>query len=126
MEKKHTLGRTNYGDDKMTASDESVACYIDERGFAPMRVHVRGGRMGSKPTKVTTLQDAGEKVDTIFVQYGQTTFYLPIDFARAIAYEVDEVDRAEAEQAQCAKAGCNGDHSATRQSMWKAGVGTPT
>lgn len=112
MEKKHTVTKTNYGDDKMTASDESVACYIGG-GFAPMRVHVRGGRIaqGVKVTEVNTMQDADEKVDTIFVQYGQTTFYLPIDFARAIAYEVDEVDRAEAEQAQCAQHNCNGDHS---------------
>lgn len=111
MEKKHTLTKTNYGDDKMTASDQSVACYVNTDGNDAMRVHVRGGRAGVKVTEVNTMQDADEKVDTITVEYGQTMFYLPIDFARAIASKVDEVDRAEAEQAQCAQHNCNGDHS---------------
>lgn len=108
---KHTVSKTSYGQTKMTAGDESTAAYINTtNGGGRMRVHIRADH--AKVTRTDTLECHADKVvDTIVVDAGQSTFYIPIAMARAVASKVEEVDRAEAEAAQCAKAGCNGDHS---------------
>lgn len=49
--------------------------------------------------------------DRLWFDTGQTTVFLPLDIARHIAAMVEERDREEAEAQECAKAGCNGDHT---------------
>lgn len=53
----------------------------------------------------------GSDQDRMWVDTGQTTVFLPLATAQLIASMVEEKERADAEAEECAKAGCNGDHS---------------
>lgn len=50
-------------------------------------------------------------LETMDVNYGDTTLHLPKDVYLAIAAQVEETERRMFEAKECAEAGCNGDHT---------------